>query len=404
MNVPEKNRDRLIRLLSLCHGYPPYCGGAENAAAFITEQAAREPGIRAMVVTSTIGGHLPRHEQYRGIDIHRIPAHKRRWTRHTVPELLSFFLSGWLRSRKLHKTLRPDYVLAHFTMPAGMLAAWWKRHFGTPYSVILQGSDVPGYQPSRFGPLHGAMCRIARRVWSSADHVFAVGRPLAALAGECWSGPIKVIPNGVDEAWFRRHDTRPRDRFTILVVAQLIERKGIQYLLQALPGMAASSPVVHLCGTGPYEDALRSQAAELGLADQVVFHGSVDADRIRVLQDDSDVFVLPTLQEGLPLALLEAMASGMPVVATDVGDIGRVLKHQETGLVVTPGSVDSLTEALRVMRDDETLRENDGLAACAAVEPYRWSCIWRQYRETLFGDENRMNETSPVEGGRNNRI
>ncbi len=384
MSMWDKNRDKPIRLLSVCHGYPPYCGGAENAAAFITEHAAREAGITAMVVTSTIGGRLPRHAECNDVDIHRIPSYKRAWTRHTVLELGLFFLSGWLHSRKLYDALQPDYVLAHFTMPAGVLAAAWKRRFGTPYAVILQGSDVPGYQPSRFRLLHGVMRGVARKVWSSADHVFAVGRPLAALAGECWSGPIQVIPNGVSDAWFRPHDYQPRERLTILVVAQLIERKGIQYLLEALSLMQADPSVVHLCGTGPYQEALRKQADALGLADQVVFHGSVDADRIRELQDASDLFVLPSRQEGLPLSLLEAMAAGMPVVATPVGDIGRVLQHEQNGLIMAPGDIEALTEALQTLSDDESLREAYGKAARSAVESYRWSTIWGQYREVMF--------------------
>ena len=194
-------------LLVVCHGYPPYHGGAENAADYLARAAARTGRFRVSVLTSDVGGRLPSREEKDGVAIIRIPSPKKEWTRHTVPELAAFLLAARRALPEQIDAVRPDRVLAHFTLPAGALAQTIRRRWGIPYDVVLHGSDVPGYQPGRFGALYALTRPWSRSVWTHADRVVAVSEPLRQLALRSWpGGSIDVVSNGVDVERFRPAD------------------------------------------------------------------------------------------------------------------------------------------------------------------------------------------------------
>lgn len=372
------------RLLVICHGFPPYYGGAEHAAGYLARAAAASGRWSVEVLTSDLGGRLPPRETWEGMSILRVPTRKKAWARHTVPELLSFLRSA--SASRAHA--QPDLIFAHFTLPAGEVARRIARRTGAPYAVVLQGSDVPGYQNSRFGLLYPVVRPLVRRVWREANRVFAVSESLRDLARTMWpAGRIDTIPNGVDLDAFT---SGPRPAAgtpkTLLVAAQLIERKGIQHLIAALarlPRPLRAEVRLRLCGTGPFQGILQRQAAAAGLQEQVSFAGLVPHEQLPQEHRSAYAFVLPTLQEGLPLALLEAMASGLPVVATTVGGIPSVLRDGIEGLLVPPGDEVALARALERILSDESLASGMGSAARARVAAWSWPALWARYEALL---------------------
>lgn len=386
------NHSRVSSLLIICHGYPPYYGGGEGVAAGIASEVARSSSYDVTVLTSDIGGRLKERETLDGVSVIRVPAAKREWSHHTVPELLSFYISAVRRLRSIHEEIRPDHVLAIFSMPAGLVALKWLRMSGVPYSVGLHGSDVPGYQPRRFRLLHPAMRFAVRRVWANAENVFAVSSKLKELALQTWpEGSIEVIPNGVDTRRFRP-GSRVDDgngKLRMVLVSQLIERKGIQFLLEALAEMDHSLGErleVDVYGTGDYRAVLEEQVRDLGLSDRVSLKGLLETEELSKMLRDADMFALPSLQEGLPLALLEAMACGLPVVATAVGDVPSVIRDKVNGLLVGPADSKALCRAVSAMVTDSELRNQLGKQARRTAEEYSWDRIWVRYASSLSGN------------------
>ena len=381
------------RLLVICHGFPPYYGGAEHVAYFLARAAANTGRYRVTVLTSDIGGRLPAHETMEGLSVIRVPARKKQWSRHTVVELLSFLGAARQAVPALVADAQPDHVLAHFTLPAGAVARFINRKYGVPYSVVLHGSDVPGYQVQRFGWLYRFTRWWCRAVWARAQHVIAVGAPLKALALETWpEGTIDVIGNGVDVTRFQAAD-RSATRLAaatkeMVVVAQLIERKGIQFLFQALATMPPDDRAgwrVALYGAGPYEATLKAQVHALGLSAQVAFKGLAAHDDIPQILQQADLYLLPSLQEGLPLSLLEAMAAGCPIIATRVGGIPDVIEDGRHGLLVPPADVEALKDALLRMNASVADAIRMGEAARERVHAFDWSHVWSAYESTLYG-------------------
>jgi glycosyltransferase involved in cell wall biosynthesis len=176
---------------------------------------------------------------------------------------------------------------------------------------------------------------------------------------------VVTIPNGIDASAFhadvdiagkRAELGVPGEGPLIGLTARIVPEKGIEYLVEAMRPLAEEIPTLRLliAGTGPLEAELKAQAAEAGLEEQIRFLG-VRRDipeLLRVL----DVFVLCSVREGLPMAILEAMAAECPVVATDVGGIHTVIEHDVNGLLVPPRDPAALASAIARLLRDSALR------------------------------------------------
>jgi glycosyltransferase involved in cell wall biosynthesis len=211
--------------------------------------------------------------------------------------------------------------------------------------------------------------RYRRLLAPLARRFFAVSRALADfLVRECRlpAARVRALPNGVDTARFAPPPhpmARPAPGPTIGVLARLDERKGLAYLLQAMAQIRRDVPEARLVvgGTGDGRAAMEWQARALGVNDRVEFLGPVD-DPVGFFRR-LDFFVLPSLDEAFGLALLEAMASGLPVIGTRVGGIPEILEDGRQGLLIPPADSRALAEAVRILACDAARRERMAQAA-----------------------------------------
>ena len=163
-------------------------------------------------------------------------------------------------------------------------------------------------------------------------------------------------------------DILPKDEIKIrstnvklLTVGRLTPEKGLIYLLQSLKEIKNRENkhkfVLSIVGSGKLERELKKATFDWGLSDSVIFHGYISSkDELLALYDDSDIFLLPSLTEGIPKTLYEAMARGVPVIATAVGGIPEIIKDGENGLLVPPANPEALSEALLRLINDEIFR------------------------------------------------
>ena len=190
---------------------------------------------------------------------------------------------------------------------------------------------------------------------------FQMQWPDNCIRQEFAENKIYTIANGIDidrftgaePAWFGPATSKPGK--TIGIVARLDLQKGFEYLLEAFAGISSSHPETRLVivGEGPDEPAIASMVDRLNLRSKTVFAGQ-RGDMANVYAA-CDIFVLPSLNEGLPMTVLEAMAAARPVIATNVGAIPTVVRNGETGLLVEPRDVAGLKAALGLLLDDPAL-------------------------------------------------
>ncbi len=412
--------DRPLLIVMLTSSYPLYAG--DTTAPFIKELAV---GIAAL-------GHrvevvLPAHPRLRraphecGIGLHPY---------HYAPGLRRLQVWGYASSlagdvglkgsayaaaplalaastvatARLARRLRPDLVVAHWVIPNGPPAALAARLAGCPLVVSLHGSDV--FLAERKAPIG----RAARAVFGRAAAVTACSPDLAtrAIGLGADAATTTTIPYGVDPARFRPHapDERAAVRAELglregerLVLAggRLVYKKGLDVAIAAFASAAvreAGPARLVIFGYGDLEGELRAQAARLGLADRVLFAGRIERDRIPALFAAADLFLLPSVHDhagnvdGLPNTLLEAMATGLPIVASDVVGVPTVIDDGVHGLLVPERDVAALGAALAALLRDPARAAALGAAARSRVErELTWPQIARRflgvYRATL---------------------
>jgi glycosyltransferase involved in cell wall biosynthesis len=186
---------------------------------------------------------------------------------------------------------------------------------------------------------------------------------------------VRLLPNAIDperleagqdeRSEVRRRFFGPDDVCVFVTVARLEADKGFCYLLEALARLHGNCRAL-IIGSGPEEGALRRQASLLGLEGRVVFAGTER--RLGPLLKAGDAFVLPSLHEGMSVALIEAMYLGLPVVASEVGGTGSVVSHGEQGLLVPPGDAEALSRAMESIAADPDRARQMGRAGRSRVE------------------------------------
>ena len=181
---------------------------------------------------------------------------------------------------------------------------------------------------------------------------------------------VVVVHNGVDTAVFKPAATRSGSHDPACIsVARLSPQKGLDVLLEAIAVVRASHPRIrlHVVGDGELRDSLLKQADGLGLRDSFVLEGRLTAAEVAARLAAADVFALSSRYEGSPLALMEAMASGLPCVATDVSGVRDLIPDEQCGRVVPVGDVRAMAAAIAELLDDRDLRAAIGKRARQVV-------------------------------------
>ena len=262
---------------------------------------------------------------------------------------------------------RYDAVHAHYAVPSGVVGLWFRRWARRPLVVTVHGSDVL-VLPDRYPRLAGAVGRVLR----GADHVIAVSRFLRDRVVERFGVPpgrITVQSAGIDTRIFHpdapgAEAVRARygDQPLVVYAGNLIPLKGVDALVQAFARVRERRGSGHLLLVGPavdpaYRELLEARAAALGIGAHVTFAGPQPPEQVAAAMAAADVFVLPSLEEGLGLVVLEALACGTPVVASRTGGIPEIVQDGDYGLLVPPGDVTALAGAIRRVLDEPRFRE-----------------------------------------------
>jgi glycosyltransferase involved in cell wall biosynthesis len=184
---------------------------------------------------------------------------------------------------------------------------------------------------------------------------------MAVVDEDQWS-KLHVVRCGIDPAAYEDIGDPPPGRPRVLCVGRLFPEKGQSVLLHAFAELAdrGVDAELELVGYGPSEEPLKRLSEDLGLTDRVRFAGAVGQDAVAAHYRAASVFCLPSFYEGIPVVLMEAMASRRPVVATAVAGVRELVRDGETGLLVAPGRSDELADALERLLEDAALRHRMG--------------------------------------------
>jgi glycosyltransferase involved in cell wall biosynthesis len=295
-----------------------------------------------------------------------------------------------------------DLVHAHWSIPQGVTGLLLRKVRGIPCVISLHGSDVYGLRAPLLRSLNGRVI-LGSNVCTANS--LATAKMARRISGR---DDIRIIPMGVDIDFFSKSVSRVmaqslsgRQDKIILFAGRLIDVKGVDDLIKAFPAVLARQAKAKLIvvGSGPLKRDLLNLSESLHLQGKVVFQEAVSQEELVRYYSMADVFVLPSVTteegetEGLGVVLLEAMASGVPVIGSAVGGIPDIIKDRETGLLVQPKNPVDLAEKINSVLVDKELCQDLSIKGREFVkERFSWSCIANKYLE-LFGsvlEEKRM--------------
>jgi glycosyltransferase involved in cell wall biosynthesis len=285
---------------------------------------------------------------------------------------------------RLLRRERPD-ILHTSSSKAGVLGRLAAAVAGVPIRIFTVHGWAFAAHSGLASRLYRWADRLMRRLTTVTICVSAQGRLEGLAARTCDAERTLVIPNAVDVAAAPRSSLYDRKRPLIVAVGRLRAPKDFPTLIGALGRLPRDSFDGLIVGTGPDRPQLEGEISALGLSDRVRLAG--ERHDIPELLATADVFVLPSRSEGLPVSVLEAMAAGLPVVASRVGGVPELVQDGKTGLLVEPGDPEQLAGALGRLAADRRLRHRLGARGRARaqqafdLEPFRRAHVELYSRE-----------------------
>ena len=351
--------------------YHPFVGGAEVAIKEIAERLGAY--FEFDLITANLDGRQPAEENnFNGISrVYRLGAGKT--DKYRFPWL------AYGKALELQQKNGYDAVWAMMANQAGLAALKFKKKFPhIPYLLTLQEGDS-GFdiwlRTWFMRPLYKAIYRRADRLQAISNFLAVRAKRLGAKCS------IEVVPNGIDQLRITNYELRNNQVKKIITVSRLVKKNGIKYLIEALALFLKVNfgPIeLQIVGDGKLRNQLEKRADDLQIAGQVKFLGSVSQSEVYKLLEQADVFVRPSLSEGLGNAFLEAMAMGVPVVGTRVGGIPDFLKDGETGWFCEVKNPKSITEKINYVLDEKNKAEVEKVVENAqklVAEKYNWNRI-----------------------------
>ena len=375
-----------IKLAVLTTSYPQFRGDTAGVFVHTLVRHLQAAGYVDPTVVAPHGPGLARKETVDGVPVRRfrygwpsrletvaygtgIPtnlARKRIARLMLAPFMAAYVLFALARSHSA------DMYHAHWSL-SGLVAALCKELTGKPFVVTIWGSDVN--LARRWWPL----AWLNRIVFSRADRIITLGSSFrnALIDAGIPRERIVVIPSGVDPAQFAAVEPGPPS--TICFVGRLSPEKRVDLLIDAFAGVRRNHANARLVivGDGALRSELEARANGLGLGDAVEFTGVVPHETLPEVFARCGVFCLVSSREGLPHSLLEAMAAGLGVVATDVGSVAEVVRTGQTGILLGADvSCEKVAEALcRLIAEPEPTRRMGQAAREFVSRDYAWTKI-----------------------------
>ncbi|MFH1583347.1 MAG: glycosyltransferase family 4 protein [Candidatus Falkowbacteria bacterium] len=387
------------KILIFSTAYLPLVGGAEIAVKELTDRlvgfsakGGPASGWEFDLICARIKKELQKQERIGRVTVYRVGLGCK----------LDKFLLPWLgvwAALKLRKAKKYDLIWSIMASFGGLAALFFKkRNPEIPYLLTLQEGDTSEHIYSRakwLGPYY-------KKMFTAADFITAISRYLKNFAlKQGATAPIEIVPNGVDIKKFsalssqfsikdlkNKLGIRENDKI-IITVSRLVEKNGVGDIIDAMSYLPANVKLL-IIGTGELERKLIDKIISLKLNNRVLLLGAINNEAIPEYLAVADIFVRPSLSEGQGIAFLEAMAAGVPVIATPVGGIVDFLLDPTTsaglatGLFCQVKNPESIAGKIKILLKDKALAEKIIIIAKKRVEEnYNWNLITKKM-EAIF--------------------
>ena len=349
------------KILIFSTAYYPFVGGAEVAIKEITD---RLNDFEFYLITPRFDNKLKKEEKIGNVLVYRVGFGWGKLDKFFIP------LLGFLKAGKLEKKHKFDIVWAFMASQAAVAASFFKIISKKKMVLNIQEGDPENHlQRYAFGIKF--LYKIFIRPWhilpfKKADYVTVISSDLKERARKSGAKcEIKIIPNGVDLEKFQNLNCNfqinksnlgfKEDDKILITTSRLVKKNAVSDVIKSLQYLPDNIKFLIL-GVGPLEKNLKNLTDKLNLRSRIKFAGQINHEELPGYFNLADIFIRPSLSEGLGNSFLEAMAFGLPIIGTPVGGITDFLKHKETGLVCEVNNPKDIAEKVESLLEDDDLR------------------------------------------------
>jgi len=362
----------------LNYEFPPIGGGAANAHLALLKQYANRSNLNIDVLTSAPKPGFFEEKFSENITIYKVGLHKNDLHFWRKVEVIEWLLKAKRHYRKLLQENDYDLVHAFFGFPTGWLC--YRSAYKLPYIISLRGSDVPG-RHARLQLDYKILAPVFAAIWKKAAALVACSEGLKNRALNFLpTVAIDVIPNGVElDRFSPAETTKSSEVLRLLTVGRLSVIKRVEMLIDMVQILHRDGCQVHLTivGGGQMEQQLRQMVAEKNLSNIIEITGRLDPEKMPQVYQQNDIFVSASMQEGMSNAMLEAMASGLPIVTTRCEGVEELIK--DNGIIVDKAQADQIAKAIKRLAEAAESRKEISVAARKQAEKFSWPQVAEQY-------------------------
>jgi glycosyltransferase involved in cell wall biosynthesis len=370
-----------MKILVLCHEFPPVGGGGGRVARDIALGLTRR-GHEIRLLTDSLEG-LPADETQAGLRIERIPARRKQAFQAEFAEMARYDLAAFQSGLGIIRDWKPDVIHAHFAVPAGAAAFALSKLTKVPYLLTAHLGDVPGAVPDKTDHWFKLIYPLTPQIWKSAARVVAVSEFTRSLALKHYDVPVEVIHNGVELSALPKWQAATDDSPRIIFAARFVAHKNPSDLVEALARLAYLPWTCIMAGDGEQLETVRALAERHGLEKRIQLPGWVSPEQVLEHFAASDILVLPSRSEGLSVVGVQGLAMGLALILSEAGGNPELVKPGENGFLFQPGDVDALTAALESLLTSPEKMAAFQARSRAMAEAFDLEEIVSQYEKTL---------------------
>lgn len=372
-----------MKILMLNNEFPPLGGGTGTVNMELFNILQNFPEYKIDLITSAIGNKKEIEQFSENIRIIKYPVNNKNIHHSSNFELIKYTIKSIFGTYKYNKIEKYNLCMAWSTVPAGFTGFVISVLTGIPYIVRVGGPDIPGFE-ERYKNLYKVISPLIKLVWKKAKLLIAkckIEQEMIIKTG-CKKN-IQIIYNGVDTLKFKPKNKSVAKELTIICPARLIKRKGQDILIKAIALLKEKNInfKVDLIGEGDEKENFVNLCKELNIQENINFIGYVTRVEMPEYYSNSDIFVLPSYNEGMSNSMLEAMASGISPVVTNVGGVEELITDKENGFIFDAGNVNQLADILEKLYSDRHLLLETSKKTRETVEQLSWSNITDKYKE-----------------------
>jgi glycosyltransferase involved in cell wall biosynthesis len=334
-----------MRILTIIYEFPPIGGGGGRAAYDICKGLVAR-GHEVTVLTAHMQG-LPFEEYKDGIRLVRISSLRRDTFGASFKTMLAYVLAGSWSGLRLIRLQRPDIIHTHFAVPSGALAWILSVVTGIPYILTAHLGDVPGGVPDKTGKWFRWLEPYTNPIWKRAKKVIAVSEFTRQLALSHYPVEIQVIPNGADLKHLVPSKIKLNKPPHIVFAGRFVYQKNPIAIVKILSQLKDLNWTCSMLGDGYLFAEVHKEIARQGMSERFDLPGWVTPEQVLEHFSKSDILFMPSLSEGLPVVGVQALASGLAIVASRIGGFLDLVEHEKNGYLIEVQDIPAFSKLLR---------------------------------------------------------